>query len=152
VMQKGLWDEYDPTNLIGLTQASGFCHSNTMANNYANYIVQTGTLGNRSSLATALYGTTAVTVAVLRPANGVGHENEAAKTRREAIARSIASMGQTRTWNLMIDVIAQSGKYPPTAQALKDFVVEGEKRYWLHVAIDRFTGEVIDQQLEAIFE
>ena len=31
-------------------------------------------------------------------------------------------------------------------------VVEGEKRYWLHIAIDRFTGEVIDQQLEAVYE
>jgi hypothetical protein len=60
---------------------------------------------------------------------------------------------QTRTWNLLIDVIAQLGKYPPTAQSLQnDFVVEGEKRYWLHVAIDRFTGEIIDQQLEAVYE
>jgi hypothetical protein len=157
VMQKGLWDEYDTGNLIGLTQASGFCHSNTMANNYASYIIQKGTLFNRSSLATALYGSSnvianAVTTAVLRPANGVGHENEAAKTRREAVARSITSMSQTRTWNLMIDVIAQSGKYPPTANDLSQFVVEGEKRYWLHIAIDRFTGEVIDQQLEAVYE
>jgi len=153
VMQKGIWDEYDLTNLIGLTQASGFCHSNTLAANYANYTIQSGgNLLNRSGLATAVNGTSAITTAVLRPANGVGHENEAAKTRREAIARSIASSGQTRTWNLMIDVIAQSGKYPPTAQALKDFVVEGEKRYWLHIAIDRFTGEIIDQQLEAVNE
>ena len=52
----------------------------------------------------------------------------------------------------MIDVIAQSGRYPPTASTLADFVVEGEKRYWLHIAIDRFTGEVIDQQLEEVFE
>ncbi|MCA1658742.1 MAG: hypothetical protein LC627_05540, partial [Verrucomicrobiaceae bacterium] len=59
---------------------------------------------------------------------------------------------QARTWNLMIDVIAQSGRYPPTATTLRDFVVEGEKRYWLHVAIDRFTGEVIDRQLEAVYE
>jgi hypothetical protein len=156
-MQKGLWDDYDTGNLIGLTQASGFCHSNTMANNYASYIVQKGTLLNRSSLTTALYGPSnvnanAITTAVLRPANGVGHENEAAKTRREAIARSIASMSQTRTWNLMIDVIAQSGRYPPNASSLANFVVEGEKRYWLHIAIDRFTGEVIDQQLEAVYE
>jgi hypothetical protein len=52
----------------------------------------------------------------------------------------------------MIDVIAQSGRYPPTAAGLGDFIVEGEKRYWLHVAIDRFTGEIIDQQLEAVYE
>ena len=52
----------------------------------------------------------------------------------------------------MIDVIAQSGRYPPTAASLKDFVVEGEKRYWLHVAIDRFTGQVIDRQIEVVKE
>ncbi|MEY2503134.1 MAG: hypothetical protein QOI07_3468 [Verrucomicrobiota bacterium] len=74
------------------------------------------------------------------------------KTHREAIGRALGETVQTRTWNLMIDVIAQSGRYPPTASALKDFVVEGEKRYWLHVAIDRFTGEVVDQQLEAVYE
>ena len=49
-------------------------------------------------------------------------------------------------------VKAQSGPYPPTASNLSQFVVEGEKRYWLHIAIDRFTGEVIDQQLEAVYE
>ena len=71
---------------------------------------------------------------------------------KETVARALSEVTQTRTWGLFIDVIAQSGRYPPTAAALKDFVVEGEKRYWLHVAIDRFTGEVIDQQLEAVEE
>ena len=71
---------------------------------------------------------------------------------QEVVARSSVDMCQTRIWNLMIDVVAQSGRYPPTASTLSDFVVEGEKRYWLHVAIDRFTGEVIDQQLEEVFE
>ena len=71
---------------------------------------------------------------------------------QEVVARSLADTCQTRTWNLMIDVIAQSGRYPPPAADLRQFVVEGEKRYWLHVAIDRFTGEVIDQQLEPVYE
>ena len=52
----------------------------------------------------------------------------------------------------MIDVIAQSGHYPPNASTLAGFVVEGEKRYWLHIAIDRFTGQIVDQQLEAVYE
>ena len=52
----------------------------------------------------------------------------------------------------MIDMIAKSGRYPPTAADLTQFVVEGERRYWLHVAIDRFSGEVVDQQLEAVYE
>jgi hypothetical protein len=71
---------------------------------------------------------------------------------RESIARALTEVGQTRTWGLLIDIVAQSGRYPPTANGLADFVVEGEKRYWLHVAIDRFTGEVVDQQLEAVYE
>jgi len=71
---------------------------------------------------------------------------------RETVARALAEVSQTRTWGLLIDVIAQSGRYPQTASDLSQFVVEGEKRYWLHVAIDRITGEVIDQQLEAVFE
>ena len=74
------------------------------------------------------------------------------KEARECVMRALTDAGETRTWNLMIDVIAQSGRYPSTATSLANFVVEGEKRYWLHIAIDRFTGEVIDQQLEAVYE
>ncbi len=70
------------------------------------------------------------------------------KTRREATVRALGDLGTTRTWNLMIDVVAQVGHYPATATDLSQFMVEGERRYWLHVAIDRFTGKVIDSQLE----
>lgn len=74
------------------------------------------------------------------------------KTQRDAIVRALADVGQTRTWNLLIDVIAQAGRYPPNATDFSRFIMEGERRYWLHVAIDRFTGEIIDQQLEAVYE
>ncbi len=77
-----------------------------------------------------------------------GSSDEARKTS----VRALAELCQTRTWNLMVDVVAQSGRYPPSASTLADFVVQGEKRYWLHFAIDRFTGEMIDQQLEEAFE
>ena len=59
---------------------------------------------------------------------------------------------QTRTWNLLIDLIAQSGRYPSNANSLAGFVVEGEVHYWVHVAIDRFTGQVIDKQIEVVNE
>ncbi len=71
---------------------------------------------------------------------------------RESIARALAEVGQTRTWGLLIDVIAQAGRYSPVANALADFTVEGEQRYWVHVAIDRFTGQVIDRQIEVVSE
>ncbi len=57
----------------------------------------------------------------------------------QAISRALAEVGQTRTWNLLIDVIAQTGKYKPNAPDLtgNNFVVEGEKRYWLHISLGR---------------
>jgi len=32
------------------------------------------------------------------------------------------------------------------------FVVQGEQHYWVHVAIDRFTNQVIDKQIEVVNE
>jgi hypothetical protein len=75
------------------------------------------------------------------------------KSRREAMIRALSETTGTRTWNLMIDVIAQTGHFPPKAgAALDSFVPNGEKRYWIHLAIDRYTGEVVDQRLEAVNE
>ena len=77
----------------------------------------------------------------------------ASEETRETISRALAEVTQTRTWGLLIDLITQTGRYPPgTTNLTGQFVVEGEKRYWLHIAIDRFTGQVIDQQLEAVAE
>jgi len=72
----------------------------------------------------------------------------ATKEVREAIPRALAENVQVRTWGLLIDLVAQTGHYSPNAQGLSDFIVEGEKRYWLHIAIDRFDGTVVGQQLE----
>jgi hypothetical protein len=71
---------------------------------------------------------------------------------RESAMRALSAGGQTRVWNLMIDLVAQTGKYPLGATSLETFLVDGERRYWLHVAIDRFTGKVIDENLEQVIE
>jgi hypothetical protein len=58
-------------------------------------------------------------------------------------------------WNLLFDIIAQAGRFPPGAQQqgdLRNFVVEAEHRIWVHVAMDRLTGEVLDLQTEEVFE
>jgi hypothetical protein len=113
---------------------------------------------NSNSASTSIASLTSTTPVVNKAAlttltsNETGLGPAVQKTQRESIGRALAEVTQTRTWNLMIDVIAQSGRYPPNATNLSQFVVEGEKRYWLHIAIDRFTGEVIDQQLEAVYE
>jgi hypothetical protein len=81
-----------------------------------------------------------------------GFEDEA----KETIARALADTGQTRTWNVMIDVIAQTGHYGPNAQNLPDFIPEGEKRYWLHIALGRDLNngavDVLGTQLEEVLE
>jgi len=66
--------------------------------------------------------------------------------------RAFSDAGQTRTWNLLIDLVAQSGGYPTGSNALSNFNVQGEQHYWVHVAIDRFTGQVIDKQIEVVNE
>ena len=65
-------------------------------------------------------------------------------------SRALGEADQTRTWNLIdVMLIAQSGRYPPNATSFQNgFIVEGEQRYWVHVAIDRFTGQVIDKRIE----
>lgn len=71
---------------------------------------------------------------------------------REAPIRALSNAGQTRVWNLMIDLVAQTGRYPRGQSNLAKFVVEGEQRYWVHVAIDRMTGTVLDKQVEVVRE
>jgi len=97
---------------------------------------------------------------VARLANAVGTTIGTTEEQKETIARALAEVGQTRTWNLLIDVIAQTGRYSPDAtnitQANK-FIVEGEKRYWLHIALGRDLNadgsvDVLGTQLEEVIE
>ncbi len=71
---------------------------------------------------------------------------------RETPIRALAACGQTRVWNLLIDVVAQSGRFPAAASGLEQFIVEGEQRLWVHLAIDRLTGQVVDRQIEIVSE
>lgn len=71
---------------------------------------------------------------------------------RESALRALADVGSVRAWNLMIDLVAQSGHFVRGATRLDQFVVEAEERVWVHLAIDRFTGEVLDLFSENVTE
>ncbi len=116
----------------------------------ANVVNATSTpMRNRSELITRSGLPTSILPVAL---SGATHD-QTVKSRREVVARAISSVSQTRVWNLLIDVVAQSGHYKPNAANLQnDFIVEGEQHYWVHVAIDRFTGQVIDKQIEVVNE
>jgi len=80
-----------------------------------------------------------------------GYTTTVAERYREVAVRALANAGQTRVWNLMIDLVAQTGRYPTSASGvLANFLVEGEQHYWVHVAIDRYTGQVLDKQIEIV--
>jgi len=70
----------------------------------------------------------------------------------EAPIRVLADLSTTRSWNLLVDVVAQAGRIGPSAVGMQDFIVEGERRYWVHLCIDRFTGEILSQQMEPFTE
>lgn len=71
---------------------------------------------------------------------------------RDTTMRALSDSGQAGTWDLLIDVIAQTGHYPINATNAADFLVEGQRHYWVHVAIDRQTGQVIDKNIEVVNE
>ena len=114
---------------------------------------------NALAIGQAIQSTTAVSPFVTRAdlvnnfmTNSAISNMSTIKTEEEAAVRAVAESANTRTWTFLIDIIAQSGRYPATAGSLDNFVVEGERRYWLHVSIDRYTGQVVDKQLEVVNE
>lgn len=124
----------DNTNTLSWTDATAI----------ANAIVDTtkdptkGPFLNRSDLVTKL----------MPELSGVPAANKIIKRQREAAVRTLADLGTTRTWTFMVDIIAQSGRYSKSATSLDDFLVQGERRYWMHVTIDRVTGKVLYKQIE----
>jgi hypothetical protein len=67
---------------------------------------------------------------------------------RESVIRALADGGQTRVWNLMLDIVVQPGRLTALESKLEKFVKEGETRLWVFLSVDRLTGEVLDQQFE----
>ena len=122
-------------------------HTSAPAGSSSTYIA--GPLVSRADLVRSLLGDPAITSAI---GSIQGTSSNTLKSKREAFVRALADVGTTRTWNLLIDVVAQTGNYPPNATGLSQFVVQGEKHYWLHVALDRYTGEIVDSQMEAVNE
>jgi len=74
------------------------------------------------------------------------------KTRREAALRALAEMGTTRTWTFLIDLVAQTGRFTSASKTGSDFMVQSEERVWIHVSIDRVTGEILETRKENVDE
>jgi hypothetical protein len=107
-----------------------------------------GPLSDRSELVGRFVSGTSFSGPLEEMANELAAANRPIKASREAITKALADAGTTRTWNFLIDVIAQSGQASPTGE----FVPHGEFRLWNSVAIDRFSAEILGQSTEIIQE
>ncbi len=107
-----------------------------------------GPLSDRSELVGRFVSGTTFKGPLEEMANELTTSDRPIKASREALAKALADAGTTRSWNFLVDIIAQSGQVT-TAGA---FLPQGESRTWNSVAIDRFTGEVIEQFNESIQE
>ncbi len=143
ILKSAITNEATPGTGVGLASANNAAASPTPYPTSG--IIGHTTLG---TMAQPALGRSGISRLVEATGTSIGSTDE----EKETVARAIAEVTQTRTWGLFIDVIAQSGRYPPNAKTLASFTVEGEKRYWLHIAIDRFTGEILDRQIEAVDE
>jgi Putative Ig domain len=143
VLAGAIWDEISSSTVMATgsgQQTAQTMTSNIAAATSATRIQNKAELITRAGLPTTILPT-------------ASNDNQAVKARREVVARTVSSVSQTRVWNVLIDVVAQSGRFKPNATSLQnDFIVEGEQHYWVHVAIDRFTGQVIDKQIEVVNE
>ena len=138
-----LKEEKTPTSTLSLGQAE------ESAKRIKNFLSASGPALNITELVTQFSTPTNITTTEM--GTGVGGESSAAiKTQRESLIRALAGTTQTRTWNFLIDLVAQTGRFPKDAKNVNDFAVEGERRYWLHIAIDRYTGEVVSELLETV--
>jgi hypothetical protein len=143
ILAGAIWDEISSSAIA--PSGSGAQTAETLAKNIAT-ATSTAPMQNKAELITRA----GVPTTVLPTTS---QDNQTVKTRREVVPRAMSSVSQSRVWNLLIDVVAQSGHYKPNAQDPRnDFIVEGEQHYWVHVAIDRFTGQVIDKQIEVVNE
>jgi hypothetical protein len=84
--------------------------------------------------------------------NVIATAGDFVKQSREAAIRALGEVGQTRTWNVLIDVVAQNGQFTGGGTGATNFSVAGERRVWVSVAIDRITGRIIDRQTEQVSE
>jgi hypothetical protein len=142
VLARVLKDELNTNSMLGVNPDS---EADRIATTMIN-VTATTPLLNRSELATRV-------APALVATNFVNIPDAEIKARRESVLRALADVSNTRTWNVMIDVIAQAGRFPPSsAGGAGDFIVEGERRSWLHAAIDRFTGRVVARSVESINE
>ena len=82
--------------------------------------------------------------------SGTANLNEVVTARKHVVARALSDNVTTRSWNFTVDLIVEEGALSRAAESLADFIPQGSRRYWIHLSIDRLTGQVLDRHVEQV--
>jgi hypothetical protein len=80
------------------------------------------------------------------------NDDKSINDRREVAVRALADGTTVRAWNFLLDLVVQTGQLTPGATSLQQFQAAAERRFWVHFAIDRPTGQVIGVQWEPVVD
>ena len=140
----------DTGNYISSTDAK------SMASLLVNSIRTTGTtsgpLLSKSELVSRPSGTSASATSLITTLSNkyTKAEDRSIMARREAVTRALSDGTTMRAWNFTLDLLVQSGQLTPNATDLKQFQSSAERRYWIHFAVDRITGKLLEVQWEQV--
>jgi hypothetical protein len=145
------------SSVTSISGANATVPSSTAQNLATTFVSLTSStpITNRASIVTSGAVSNIINTGYFSDTNNGTSVTSLVKTEGESLVRSLAESSNTRTWNFLIDVIGQSGHFLNnsalvTSGGKDNFVVDGERHYWLHVAIDRYTGKIVDEQLEIV--
>jgi hypothetical protein len=144
--------------LSALIQGAGMADSvstisnataNAMADEYLSFISGAdsgeGYLKDRSEIVGRWVSGTSYTGIGQEMAFKLSDSQKPIYSNRQTIVASLADVGTVRTWNVLIDLIAQSGSV-----VNGQFIPQGESRIWECVSIDRFTAEIVARSSEPV--
>jgi hypothetical protein len=131
--------------LVDGTSTIDAATAGNMALEFSNFISGNSTLSDRSEIVGRWVVGTTFAGPAEKMASKLASAQQPLQRNRDTIVASLADLGTVRTWNFLIDVVAQSGTVMNG-----QFIPQGESRVWECVAIDRFTARVVARTTENI--
>jgi hypothetical protein len=80
------------------------------------------------------------------------NDDRSINDRREVAVRALADGTTVRAWNFLLDLVVQTGQLTSGATSLQQFQAAAERRFWVHFAIDRPTGQLIAVEWEPVVD
>ncbi len=131
--------------LVDGTSTIDAATAGNMALEFNNLTTGNATLKDRSEIVGRWVSGTTFAGPAEKMASKLATTQQPLHRNRDTIVASLADVGTVRSWNFLIDVVAQSGTVTNG-----QFIPQGESRVWECIAIDRFNARVVARTTENI--